>query len=82
MKNLIRTLLLFTIVFTIVQTYRLRDPVWPTEFMWSMGNGRPGYACTKTIEPADKHTWQDNVFCQKMGNGIKNIGMKWSHNGK
>jgi len=63
------------VVLITAQPLSLRDPVWP-------GDSQPGQHCVQIKEPSDKHTWADNYFCQKIGKGISNIGMRWSNAGK
>jgi len=70
------------VVLITAQPLSLRDPVWPGDFKWVYAGPQPGQHCVQIKEPSDKHTWADNYFCQKIGKGISNIGMRWSNAGK
>ena len=49
---------------------------WPEDFVWSYAGPTPGWDCIQTLEPSDRHNWDDNYFCSRTP-----TGMRWSYNG-
>jgi len=58
-----------------------QDPVWPSDFKWSMDKIPEGYDCIQIYESSEPREtmWHDNYFCWK--EGTKDPGMRWNTNG-
>ena len=86
MMKLIASLSLLVMVATLVEGGHrrrprfCRSPSWPDDFLWSNDGPVDGYECTEISETADPE-WDNNYFCQKSGDGIRNIDIQWSSAG-